>query len=47
MKAYIDKKKCAAQREYCGPFRKCPEKAFTFIEEENGPLGGRMERGQM
>lgn len=43
MKAYIDKRKCAAQPEFCEPSRKCPEKAFTFTEDEDEPLGGRME----
>ena len=43
MKAYIIKKKCAAQPDICPPLTKCPVKAFSYIEDEDEPLGGRME----
>lgn len=43
MKAYIVKKKCAAQPNICQPMEKCPEKAFKYVEDEEEPLGGRME----
>jgi NAD-dependent dihydropyrimidine dehydrogenase PreA subunit len=42
-KAYIVKKKCAAQPVICKPMQQCPEKAFSFIENEDEPLGGHME----
>lgn len=43
MKAYVGKKKCAAQPSICQPLQKCPAKAIAFIEDEDEPLGGRME----
>lgn len=43
MKAYIDKRKCAAQPGICQPLAKCPANAIAYTEDENEPLGGRME----
>lgn len=43
MKVYIIKKRCAAQPDICLPLKKRPVKAFTYIEDEDEPLGGRVE----
>jgi Pyruvate/2-oxoacid:ferredoxin oxidoreductase delta subunit len=43
VKGFIIKKKCAAQPDICQPLQKCPEKAIAYFEDEDEPLGGRME----
>jgi ferredoxin len=43
MKAYINKQKCMSQINICKPINECPEKAIFYTEDENEPLGSRME----
>jgi len=43
MKAYIDKRKCSSDNRICKPITECPEKAISWIEDEDEPLGSRME----
>jgi len=43
MKAYIDKRKCSSDKRICKPLGECPEKAITWIEDDDEPLGSRME----
>jgi len=43
MKAYIDKRKCAAEKRMCKPLTECPEKAVVWVEDEDEPLGCCME----
>ena len=43
MKAYIDKNKCASDHRICKPLQECPEKAISCVEDEDEPLGSRME----
>jgi len=41
MKAYIDKRKCASEKSFCKPLTECPEKAISWIEDNDEPLGSR------
>ncbi|MCL2774849.1 MAG: 4Fe-4S binding protein [Oscillospiraceae bacterium] len=43
MKAYIDKQKCSSEPRICKPIAECPEKAISWIEDDEEPLGSRME----
>jgi len=43
MKPYIIKAKCAAQPDICPPMKSCPNGAFSYTEDENEPIGGRVE----
>ena len=43
MKAYIDKRKCSSVNRICKPLTGCPEKAISWIEDDDEPLGSRME----
>jgi len=43
MKAYIDKRKCSSDNRICKPLTECPEKAISWIEDEDEPFGSRME----
>jgi len=43
MKAYIDKRKCPSENRMCKPLVECPEKAISWIEDDDEPLGSRME----
>ena len=43
MKAYIDKRKCSSDNRICKPLKECLEKAISWIEDEDEPLGSRME----
>ena len=43
MKAYIDKRKCSSDNRICKPLKECPEKAISWIEDDEEPLGSRME----
>lgn len=43
MKAYIDKRKCSSDNRICKLLTECPEKAISWVEDEDEPLGSRME----
>lgn len=43
MTAYIDKSKCASDNRICKPLKECPTGAITWIEDDDEPLGSRME----
>jgi len=43
MKAYIDKRKCASEKRLCKPLIECPEQAISWVEDDDEPLGSRME----
>lgn len=42
MKPFILKERCAAQPEICPPMKKCHVQAFSFIEDEDEPIGGKI-----
>lgn len=43
MRAYIDKKKCASDNRICKPMKECPKSAISWVEDDDEPLGSRME----
>ena len=43
MKTYIEKRKCSSDNRICKPLVECPEKAISWIEGEDEPIGSRME----
>jgi len=43
MKATIYRRKCASEKQLCKPLTECPEKAITWVENDDEPLGSRME----
>jgi Pyruvate/2-oxoacid:ferredoxin oxidoreductase delta subunit len=43
MKPVIIKEKCAAQPQICPSMKACKPDAMKFVEDENEPLGGRIE----
>lgn len=43
MKASINKIQCASDNRICKPMKECPEHAITWIEDDDEPLGSRME----
>ena len=43
MKAYLDKRKCGANIDYCKPIKECPSQAISHIEDEDEPMGARIE----
>lgn len=43
MKAYIDKQKCASEKSICKPMEDCPKGAISWVEDDDEPLGSRME----
>jgi len=43
VKAYIDKRKCSSDNRICKPLAECPEKAISWVEDEDEPLDSRME----
>jgi Pyruvate/2-oxoacid:ferredoxin oxidoreductase delta subunit len=43
MKPYIVKEKCAAQPDICPPMKACSNNAFSYVEDEDEPIGGRIE----
>lgn len=43
MKPFIIKEKCAAQPDICPPMKECPNHSFSFTEDEDEPIGGRIE----
>lgn len=40
---FIIKERCAAQPGICPPIRTCPQNAFVYVEDEDEPIGGRIE----
>jgi formate hydrogenlyase subunit 6/NADH:ubiquinone oxidoreductase subunit I len=40
---FIVKERCAAQPEICPPMKACPKNAFLYVEDEDEPIGGRIE----
>lgn len=46
MKAYIDKAKCMTDNRICKPLKECPQGAISWIEDDDEPLGSRMEIDQ-
>jgi len=42
MKAYIDKRKCPASSQFCKPILECPEKAISWIEDNEEAFGARI-----
>ena len=43
MKPLISKEKCAAQPQICPSMKVCKPEAMKFVEDENEPIGGRIE----
>jgi Indolepyruvate ferredoxin oxidoreductase, alpha and beta subunits len=43
MKAFIDKTKCASDNRICMPIKQCPSGAISWVEDDDEPLGSRME----
>lgn len=43
MKAFIDKRKCASDNRICKPLKMCPAGAVIWTEDDDEPLGSRME----
>ena len=43
MKACIDKRKCSSDIRICKPLTECPTQAILWVEDEEEPLGSRME----
>ncbi len=43
MKPFIVKEKCAAQPDICPPMKACKNKAFSYVEDDDEPLGGRIQ----
>jgi len=43
MRAYIDKQKCYSENRICKPVKECPQQAISWIEDDDEPLGSRME----
>jgi Pyruvate/2-oxoacid:ferredoxin oxidoreductase delta subunit len=43
MKPYIIKERCSAQPGICPPIKECPMKAVYYVEDEDEPIGGRIE----
>ena len=43
MKPFIVKERCAAQPDICPPMKACPNSAFSYVEDEDEPIGGRIE----
>lgn len=46
MKATINKAKCVSDNRICKPLKECPTDAIVWIEDEDEPLGSRMEIDQ-
>jgi Pyruvate/2-oxoacid:ferredoxin oxidoreductase delta subunit len=40
MKPFIIKERCAAQPDICPPMKACPKNAFSYVEDEDEPIGG-------
>ncbi len=43
MIAVIDRRKCASDQRICKSLRECPTSAIFWVEDEDEPLGSRME----
>ena len=43
MKPYVIKEKCFVQPNICPPIKSCPGGAFSYVEDEDEPIGGRIE----
>jgi uncharacterized Fe-S center protein len=43
MQPFIIKERCAAQPHICPPMKDCPVQAFSFVEDDDEPIGGRVE----
>lgn len=43
MKAILDKSRCMSENRICKPLKECPAEAITWTEDEDEPLGSRME----
>lgn len=43
MRPFIAKERCAADPGICPPMKECPMGAFSYIEDDNEPIGGRIE----
>jgi len=43
MQPVIIKERCAAQPDICPPMKQCPQQAVYFVEDEDEPIGGRVE----
>ena len=39
---YINKRKCAAVKDFCIVIQACPNGCFSYYEDEKEPLGGRI-----
>ncbi|MBP7402579.1 MAG: hypothetical protein KBA30_08180 [Clostridia bacterium] len=43
MRPVVDKRKCSAQPQICPPMKACPVQAIRYVEDEDEPIGGRIE----
>lgn len=43
MKAYLDQSRCMSDDRICKPLRECPTGAISRVEDDDEPLGSRME----
>ena len=43
MKPFIVRQRCAAQPDVCPPMKTCLNGAFSYVEDEDNPIGGRIE----
>lgn len=43
MIACINKRKCASDKRICKPLKECPTGAIACVEDDDEPLGSRME----
>lgn len=43
MIAYIELGKCASDNRICKPLKECPVQAIAWVEDDEEPLGSRME----
>lgn len=43
MRPLILKERCSAQQNICQPMKACPNNAFSYVEDDDEPLGGRIE----
>jgi Pyruvate/2-oxoacid:ferredoxin oxidoreductase delta subunit len=43
MKPVINRRKCPAQKDLCKAIQACATGAIYYVEDEEAPLGGRIE----
>ncbi len=43
MTIIVNKRKCPAQADICTVIKACPNEAIRYVEDEQEPLGGRIE----